>query len=269
MKRSAGGGRPTADQGRERSKGESEPAFPEAPRQLSLFGDPAVDLNVSLGASEPTPSESPSAAAVVNLPAVVPAPQFPPPATRVARGRKARSERDRGLPRGASEVDGASLVALRQEYERHRATWGIGEAMIELSRRRLTGGVIRYGRPHRIVISLHMSVEERRETLLHEIAHAVCWTRDGDSREGHGARFWEVARSLGVRRRAAPETEALRTHREAKAVHLYRCEGCETDWRRFRPFRRAMLCASCHRKGRPARLRKVRLPAAKPPSPRP
>lgn len=105
-----------------------------------------------------------------------------------------------------------------------------------------------------------MSHEERHETLLHEIAHAICWTRDGDAREGHGPRFWQVARSLGVRRRNAPETEALRKHREEKAVHLYRCESCGGEWRRFRPFRRAMLCASCHRRREPARLRKVRNP---------
>jgi len=105
------------------------------------------------------------------------------------------------------------ITRLRRELERLRRLWRIGPAEVRLSRRRLTGGVIHYGVPHRIVISAHMSEEDQRETLLHEVAHAICWTRDGDAREGHGRRFWSVAKALGVERRWAPETEALASWR--------------------------------------------------------
>lgn len=159
--------------------------------------------------------------------------------------------------REAAEL-AAELAPLQAEYDRLRSLWNLGAAAVELSARRLTGGVIRYGHPHRIQISRHMSPEERMETLRHEAAHAACWARDGNAEEGHGPRFWAIARALGVRRRAAPETEALRNHRERTAIHVYRCEGCAGEWRRARPFGRSMLCASCHRKGKPARLRKER-----------
>jgi len=204
-----------------------------APVQLSLFVSTC-----------PAPSLPPS---IRNLaPPSCPEPQNYP------------SRADRGLPRGASKEDAASLEILRSEYERLRRVWNIGPSDISLSGRRLTGGVINYGSPHRIRISAHMTHVERLETLRHEIAHAVCWTRDGNANEGHGSRFWTVARALGVERRSAPETEALRRHREAKAIHVYRCEGCGAEWNRARPFRRSMLCASCHKKRRPCRLRKIR-----------
>lgn len=241
-----------------RTPGDDEPDASPPPPGAQQAESPARQL--SLFDVDPAPAGDPAApeARFVGPALRRGAPLVPPsrPVPRPARAR--RPSRDPGLPRGASDEDQADLAALREEYERLRGAWGFGPAAIRLSRRRLTGGVIHYGHPHRIDISLHMSPVERRETLLHEIAHAICWTRDGDAREGHGPRFWEIARALGVRRRSAPETEALRFHRENRAVHVYRCEGCGAEWRRFRPFGRSMLCASCHRRGRPARLRKIR-----------
>lgn len=166
----------------------------------------------------------------------------------------------RGLPRKATAADAESLERLRAVYEGLRVAWGTGPAEISLSSRRLTGGMIRYGHPHAIVISLHMPEDERLETLLHETAHAVCWARDGNAREKHGRRFWSIARALGVSRRSAPETDALARHRAERAKHLYRCEGCGQLWRRFRPFRRSVVCIACHRAKRPARILSVRVP---------
>jgi hypothetical protein len=57
--------------------------------------------------------------------------------------------------------------------------------------------VIQYGPPHVIRISLHMSPEDRLQTLLHEAAHAICHARWGPE-EGHSRRFWTIARRLGV-----------------------------------------------------------------------
>ena len=57
-----------------------------------------------------------------------------------------------------------------------------------LSRRKLTGGEIVYGQPHRITISAHLSPSEQEDTLRHEAAHAWAWRFEG-SRAAHGPLF--------------------------------------------------------------------------------
>lgn len=149
--------------------------------------------------------------------------------------------------------DGARLQRL---YDRLAARFGLGAARVRLSRRKLTGGEIRYGRPHVITISEHLPEAERRETLLHEAAHAWAFAIEG-ARAGHGTLFRRLARKLGVRQRHAPLTPALSEFRERRQI-LYRCEGCGRVFRRFRPFRGARVCIACDRAGRPSRLRRVR-----------
>jgi len=145
--------------------------------------------------------------------------------------------------------------ALQRLYDRLAARLGFGAARIRLSRRKLTGGEIRYGKPHVITISAHLSEAERRETLLHETAHAWAFARQG-ARAGHGPLFRRLARQLGARGGHAPMTAALSEFRERRQV-VYRCEGCASLFRRFRPFRGARHCIACDRAGRPSRLRRV------------
>lgn len=152
--------------------------------------------------------------------------------------------------------DQASLQAL---YDALAAAYRLPAARVELSARRATGGVIQYGPPHVIRVSAHMSASDRRETLLHETAHAICHDRWGVE-EGHSSRFWEIARELGVTRKSAPETDRLATIRARNARYTYRCVGCADEWTRRSPFGRARLCASCEGKGRPSRLILVRRP---------
>lgn len=164
-------------------------------------------------------------------------------------------EARRPLPPG--DKDG-----LQKLYNQIAATHGLPPARVEVTMRRATGGMIRYGPPHVIRVSGHMSTEDQRETLLHETAHAICHARWGPE-EGHSKRFWEVARQLGVRRRSAPLTEQLKAVRQANARYVYRCIGCLSEWARRKPFRGGRLCAACLRKGHPARLILVRRPARK------
>jgi predicted SprT family Zn-dependent metalloprotease len=155
----------------------------------------------------------------------------------------------------------AAQAALQARYDALAALWKLPPARVVLSARRATGGVITYGPPHVIRVSSHMSAEDRLQTLLHETAHAICFAEWGVA-EGHSPRFWSLARKLGVKRRAAPETERLRRVREANARYAYRCPGCTAEWTRKTPFGRARLCAACERAGRPARLILVRRPKA-------
>lgn len=145
---------------------------------------------------------------------------------------------------------------LQLLYDRLAARFGFDPARVKLSRRKLTGGEIVYGPPHRITISAHLSPGEQEDTLRHEAAHAWAW-RDEGPRAAHGALFRRLARTLGARDGGAPETPALREFREKRARVTYRCEGCGRVFRRFRAFRGARECLSCHRAGRPARLRRV------------
>lgn len=146
--------------------------------------------------------------------------------------------------------------ALQDFYDSLAEKFGLHPARVRISRRKLTGGHIIYGPPHTIVISAHLSQKDRLETLKHEAAHAYCFKTSGPD-EAHSPKFWRVARSFGARRRHAPETEALERFRRERDI-VYRCESCRGEFHRLRPYRRAMLCASCHRKGKPARLVRVR-----------
>ncbi len=163
---------------------------------------------------------------------------------------------DPPLTREELRADQASLQAL---YDALAEGYRLPPARVELSSRRATGGVIQYGPPHVIRVSAHMSAADRRQTLLHETAHAICHDRWGVE-EGHSSRFWEIARELGVTRKSAPETDRLATIRARNARYTYRCVGCADEWTRRSPFGRARLCASCEGKGRPSRLILVRRP---------
>lgn len=145
---------------------------------------------------------------------------------------------------------------LQDLYDRVAARFGLAPARVRLSRRKLTGGEIRYGEPHVITISAHLPEAERRDTLLHEAAHAWAFALRGPRAGGHGPLFRRLARQLGVKGGHAPLTAALFAFRQRRQI-LYRCEGCRRIFRRFRPFRRAHLCIACDRAGRPSRLRRV------------
>ena len=145
---------------------------------------------------------------------------------------------------------------LQTLYDRLALRFGFDPAHVRVSRRKLTGGLIVYGPPHRITISGHLAPAEQRDTLLHEAAHAWAWRLAGP-KSGHGLLFRRLARALGARDGGAPETPALREFRAHRARYVYRCDGCARVFRRFRPFRNARECLACHRAGRPARLRRT------------
>jgi predicted SprT family Zn-dependent metalloprotease len=140
-------------------------------------------------------------------------------------------------------------------YDRLAARFRFGAAEVRLSDRKLTGGEIMYGRPHRITISSHLSASEREDTLRHEAAHAWAFEVEG-ARAGHGPLFRRLAAHVGATPRKAPLTKALAEHRRRNEV-LFRCEGCSRVFRRYRNIRGARYCVRCDRAGRPSRLRRV------------
>jgi hypothetical protein len=147
-------------------------------------------------------------------------------------------------------------ACLQFLYDRLAARFGFASAEVRLSGRKLSGGEIVYGPPHRITISSHLSPAEREDTLRHEAAHA--WAYEiGGARAGHGSLFRRLSRHIGASPRKAPLTAALAEHRRKNEV-LYRCEGCRRVFRRYRAFRGARYCVRCDRAGRPSRLKRLR-----------
>jgi hypothetical protein len=140
-------------------------------------------------------------------------------------------------------------------YDRLAARFGFAAAEVRLSDRKLTGGEIVYGRPHRITISSHLSFVEREDTLRHEAAHAWAFELEG-ARAGHGPLFRRLSRHIGASPRKAPLTPALAEHRRRNEV-LYRCDGCRRVFRRYRAIRGARYCVRCDRAGRPSRLKRL------------
>jgi SprT-like family protein len=165
---------------------------------------------------------------------------------------------DSPLPSGSlfaiPEPDEEAL--LQRLYDRLAARFGLDPARVRLSTRKLTGGEIEYGAPHRITISAHLSAREREDTLRHEAAHAWAFRIRG-ARVGHGPLFRRLAARLGARPGSAPTTDALKEFRRKRSI-AYRCEGCGEIFERIRPFRGARECLACWRAGRPSRLRRVR-----------
>ena len=144
---------------------------------------------------------------------------------------------------------------LQLLYDRLASRFALGAARIALSRRKLTGGEIRYGNPHRITISAHLTPREQEDTLRHEAAHAWAFRVRG-ARVGHGRLFRRLAALLGAGTGPAPVTAALEAFRRERAL-LYRCDGCQRDFRRVRPFRGRADCLACWRAKRPSRLRRI------------
>lgn len=145
---------------------------------------------------------------------------------------------------------------LQRLYDRLADRFGFGAAIVRLSRRKLTGGEIIYGQPHRITISAHLPAPAQEDTLRHEAAHAWAFAIQG-RQAGHGALFRRLSRGLGASPSPAPVTQALEQFRKRREI-LYRCEGCNREFRRFRRFRAPRACAACWRGGRPSRLRRVK-----------
>jgi hypothetical protein len=142
-------------------------------------------------------------------------------------------------------------------YDRLAARFDFDAAEVRLSDRKLTGGEIVYGRPHRITISCHLSPAQKEDTLRHEAAHAWAYRLEG-ARAGHGPLFRRLSEHIGASPRKAPLTGALVEHRRQNEI-LYVCVGCRRLFRRFRRFRGPRYCVRCDREGRPSRLRRIRV----------
>ena len=113
-----------------------------------------------------------------------------------------------------------------------------------------TAGLFHPGPPPRIALSQRYlescSLEERRDLLLHELAHYHLW-RLGLRREGHGPRFHAIMRQWGFSR--YPNVDIMRELRgpDTSARLLFVCPSGHEHWLRRRPKSEDISCGICSR----------------------
>jgi predicted SprT family Zn-dependent metalloprotease len=76
---------------------------------------------------------------------------------------------------------------------------------------------------------LHNSDEEIKDTILHEIAHALI-----GAEHGHDALWRTTARRIGARPQRLAGEEVTRSKKASQHNYLIVCSGCGQEWRRLR-----------------------------------
>lgn len=92
---------------------------------------------------------------------------------------------------------------------------------------------------------LHISDSEIRDTILHEIAHALSYLRYGEEGKGHNHLWRLCCKEVGARpQRLAPPTAKS----SARPSYRIKCPVCDWSITRFRMRRRnfGALCPKCH-----------------------
>lgn len=88
--------------------------------------------------------------------------------------------------------------------------------------------------------------EALRETLLHEMIHALLYDRDGDT--GHGAAFKGLMRKCGMTS-IYHDLGSVRPLNESAKRYILRCEKCTLELLRKRLPAGAMSCGRCSKRG--------------------
>ena len=83
---------------------------------------------------------------------------------------------------------------------------------------------------------------EVRDTLLHEIAHALC------PDDGHGARWRAKCREIGAQPRRCYSDDAVASPPRRPARYEWGCGTCDWWVQRRRRTRKAFVCAKCSAK---------------------
>ena len=87
-------------------------------------------------------------------------------------------------------------------------------------------------------LTLLNTLDEVRDTILHEIAHALC------PKDGHGARWRATCRRIGRTNRALLQRRDGSSRRR-RAPYRFGCPRCDWWVDRRRLSRRAYLCKHC------------------------
>jgi predicted SprT family Zn-dependent metalloprotease len=134
------------------------------------------------------------------------------------------------------DFEPAALLARKLMHEHGVADWSFG-----WNRRKRSLGLCRY-RQKRIELSIYFAQANEevqvRETILHEIAHALA-----GEQAGHGPRWKAMCAKVGCKPQRCDQGEAIMPRGRWQA----QCRACGKEyWRHHRPARRARYwCRTC------------------------
>ena len=89
------------------------------------------------------------------------------------------------------------------------------------------------------VLTLLNGEDEVRDTILHEIAHALC------PRDGHGAKWKAMCTAIGARPVRCYSSETVVSPKRGAARFQIGCPRCGWWQERFRRTRRKLVCRAC------------------------
>jgi len=131
------------------------------------------------------------------------------------------------------------------EWLAQKEKWGLSDWELRFSRQKRHLG---YCRPRRRIISVSLSYMETnpfpvmKDTLLHEIAHALHYLETGKT--GHDNGWKEAARRVGCAARRCASGNGL-TMPQGKYVGV--CPSCDKTVHFYRKVRRSYSCSECSR----------------------
>jgi predicted SprT family Zn-dependent metalloprotease len=134
----------------------------------------------------------------------------------------------------------AAHLARQLMMENQLTDWSFGfdHARRRFGRCDYTHRQITLSRP----LTLLNSIDEVRDTILHEIAHALC------PKDGHGAKWRAVCRRLGAKPARCYSDATVVSPTRSPAQYRFGCPKCNWWVQRRRRSRRAYLCKLCRGK---------------------
>lgn len=146
-----------------------------------------------------------------------------------------------------------------KEWEYQKEKWGLIEWELRISNQKRHLGSCR---PRRKLISISKHFMETnsfnimKDTLLHEIAHALHFLETGETNHGNG--WKKYALKVGCEPKRCADTQGLNM---PKGKYLGVCPVCKKTTNFYRRVRRSYSCSHCTKKYDPKyRLAIIRVP---------
>lgn len=89
-----------------------------------------------------------------------------------------------------------------------------------------------------------ISLDEVRQTLLHELAHLLAYHRNGRRIAPHGVEWQQACADLGIPGESVTHKLPL-PRRQQQKKWRYRCPSCQQGFDRVRQMKNAAACLSC------------------------
>lgn len=138
-----------------------------------------------------------------------------------------------------------NIKKILEEWEFQKSKWGLGEWDLRFSNGKRNLGYCDGKRKLIFLSRAYMNMNSYdviRDTLLHEIAHAVQFIKQGKT--DHGREWKRIAGEVGCSPERCASTDEINIPR-GKYVGI--CPSCNTVTHFYRKVRRAYACRLCSR----------------------